>query len=199
MNWISWWHQWLIMSIGKCAAESWIKILNPVIRMFFHEQRFSRDAFICRCKCLYFKCLLWRILTNIGCYEAGCIYVVFFWVLSQYSPVIGFWYCTGILCCQLKCVFASLPTVWAVSHGPQGLRCLFPFGHLLHPWDLHDEYLKVLKLCVLVQWHYFIWQLSFVTSCHLCTLCVCVVGCPCWGFLFFPSICPDKCQYSISN
>ena len=111
--------------------------------------------------------------SNIGCYEAGCIYNVFFWALSLYSPVIGFWYCTGILCCQLKCAFSSLPTIWAVSHVPQRLRCLFPFGHLLHPWDLRHGYLKVLKLCVLVQWHYFIWQLSFVTSCHLCTLHVC--------------------------
>jgi hypothetical protein len=52
------------------------------------------------------------------------IYIVFFWVLSQYSPVIGFWYCTGILYCQLKCAFVSLPTVWAARYVPQGLRCL---------------------------------------------------------------------------
>jgi hypothetical protein len=90
------------------------------------------------------------------------------------------------LCCQLKCAFASLPTVQAVGHVPHGLRCLFPFIHVLHPWDLHDGYPKVLKLCVLVQWNYFIWQPSSVTSCHLCILRVCVVGCHTEVFCFFP-------------
>jgi len=122
--------------------------------------------------------------SNIGCSEGCCIYIVFFWALSQYSRVTGFWYCTGILCCQLKCAFASLPTVWAVRHVPQGLSCLFPFGHLLQPWDFHDGYLKVLKLCVLVQF------IILSDNYHLslpatCALCMFRVGCPDWGFLFF--------------
>jgi hypothetical protein len=154
-----------------------------VIRNFFLEQRFPREAFICKWKCLCCECLSWRILTSIECYEAGCT--------LQYSPVIAFSYCTGILYIQLQCVCVSLLTIWAVCHIPWWVRCLVPFGHLLHPWDLslgfHDGYLKVLKLCVLVQWHYFNLQLLFVTSFRLHTL-HCVVECLDWDFQFFSSV-----------
>jgi hypothetical protein len=186
MNCISW---WLMMSIGKCMLKDRSKSSIQWSGCFYMNRGFQGKHLYAGVNVCILNVFHERVVAlNIGCYEACCIYIVFFWVLSQYSPVIGFWYCTGILCCQLKGAFASLPTVWAVRHVPQGLWCLFPFGHLLHPWDLHDGYLKVLKLCVLVQWHYFIWQLSFVTSCHLCTLHV-------YGWLswlrfsvFFPSL-----------
>jgi hypothetical protein len=37
-----------MMGTGKCTAKKQIKILNPVIRNFFLEQRFPREAFICK-------------------------------------------------------------------------------------------------------------------------------------------------------
>ena len=141
---------------------------------------------------------------NIGCCKTSCMHIVFFWVLLQYSLVVDFWYFSGILCFQQQCAFASLPSVLAVHHVPWELRWLVPLRHLLHLWDLclgfHDGHLKALKLCVLVQGPYFVWQLSLVTSCNLSTLHVC--GWLSWlrfFVLFFSSVFLAKCQYSASN
>jgi hypothetical protein len=165
--------------------------------MFFHEQRFPREAFICRCKCLYFKCLSWL---NIGCYEVGCLYLCFSgFYHNTVSPVIGFWYCTGILCCQLKCAFASLPTVWAVSPEPQVLKCVSIRSLIksMRPSWWIPKCSQVVCTCTVTLFYLTTFICQFLPLMNFA--CVCVVRCPFWDFLFFPSVCPDKCQYSTSN
>jgi len=72
--------------------------------MFFHEQRFPREAFICRCKCLYFKCLSWLTLHAMKQVAYTLCFLGFITIQSCDWFLILHWYLvlpTEVCLCQL--------------------------------------------------------------------------------------------------